>query len=606
MRVRLTHVTVKASGTRALRQSVLDVDAVRIGRGTDNHISIRGLSVPLHHSVLVRRGEQITIDRVDAGTIEVDGREGSGRALRPGNVVRIGDLEIRVVEPGDGEDLAIEVEQVERSVTELDALAKRTHMGVERGLFTRRRLSIAGGLATLGVLLGLPLVSRMIGTRSAQPLKLVRAVEALWVSDPVSGFHWDIARTCIACHAVPFAPVRDQECQACHESTEHHDNARSAPRCATCHPEHRGSVELVAVAETECVRCHAALASATDGPPVLVAADGHRITSFAADHPEFAVYVAGGTRTRLNATPAPTESGHLKFNHARHLAPGLRGPEGIATVQLGCGDCHQGPMAGASGSLHEWTWKRGDGAGDAQREWPTTMSPDAAPAEEPAYFMPVRYDAHCSGCHPNATDPEIGIVPHATPEVIRAFLRGAYTERAIARGEAERDSSRRAAGSTGIRPNAPSDAGSWVNARVRAAEEELFTKPGRRCQRCHALSQSDATPLPTVLPTAMPVRWFPWSRFDHAAHRLLCDPTDQPPEAAASDRCRRSPESCTHCHADARASLCRGSDSLSCPERLLPSRILLPTIETCRVCHHPQGARDQCAECHTYHAARGS
>jgi len=121
VRVRLTHVTVKASGTRALRQSVLDVDAVRIGRGTDNHISIRGLSVPLHHSVLVRRGEQITIDRVDAGTIEVDGREGSGRALRPGNVVRIGDLEIRVVEPGDGEDLAIEVEQVERSVTELDA-----------------------------------------------------------------------------------------------------------------------------------------------------------------------------------------------------------------------------------------------------------------------------------------------------------------------------------------------------------------------------------------------------------------------------------------------------------------------------------------------------
>ena len=107
----------------------------------------------------------------------------------------------------------------------------------------------------------------------------------------------------------------------------------------------------------------------------------------------------------------------------------------------------------------------------------------------------------------------------------------------------------------------------WVTMQVAAAEAVLFREP-KRCQLCHLLQEPPGADLPVVAPTRVPVRWLPQSRFDHGVHRLL---------------------QCTQCHA--------------APTSRETADVLLPRRETCQACHRPGGARDQCAQCHTYHAA---
>jgi hypothetical protein len=98
-----------------------------------------------------------------------------------------------------------------------------------------------------------------------------------------------------------------------------------------------------------------------------------------------------------------------------------------------------------------------------------------------------------------------------------------------------------------------------------AIEPTLFGKQG--CGYCHTLEGDEPSSV-DVVPPAIPARWLPHSRFDHAAHRPLA---------------------CTECHGGATAS-----------EKT--TDVLLPKLDTCGECHKPRaGARAVCVECHRYH-----
>jgi hypothetical protein len=246
------------------------------------------------------------------------------------------------------------------------------------------------------------------------------------------------------------------------------------------------------------------------------------------------------------------------------------------------------------------------------------------PDESRRYMRPPRFERHCGACH--AIEATLGplvekgesfskqvSIPHGyDPKDIRAvvgFLELEREVRAFYEGYARRR---------------PEEAGAkgWVEERMARFERPVMKRvrgemvPDRlggtrdveralvtACVQCHRLSgagyaleagtmtadlvrarheagiddayraafaRNELPALPSLVPTRIPARWLKASVFDHEVHRPL---------------------RCTECHARAR-------------ESEETSDVMLPSIETCKACHKPGGARDRCTECHLYHDER--
>src|SRR5208283_5630806 len=159
----------------------------------------------------------------------------------------------------------------------------------------------------------------------------------IYQAGPLSSAHTLFTSECAACHTGAFGGVQhfwsgsdlhtvsDSNCLSCHDGPIHHEEQTSMPACASCHREHRGRVTLADVADSHCTACHARLQRA-DGQPSRY----QPVSSFAGDHPEFALWREG----------EPKDPGTIRFNHRVHLQEGLRGPRG-EPVQLECTACHQ-------------------------------------------------------------------------------------------------------------------------------------------------------------------------------------------------------------------------------------------------------------------------
>jgi hypothetical protein len=194
----------------------------------------------------------------------------------------------------------------------------------------------------------------------------------------------------------------------------------------------------------------------------------------------------------------------------------------------------------------------------------------------------------------------------------------------------------------------------YVDDRVERAEGFLYPPKGKKCFKCHMLedinekkwgdpdasiidiSQNEKLPYAhnfQVLEVRVPQHWFPFSRFDHAAHFGIpdintkdsswrkCSDIDEElnPElrAAVLGKCGPSlfyqiqpientrmdiqvidaptkqiidgRTKCFFCHKNAQQS--KKTEDL-----------LLPGIELCRTCHvHPGGAQAECKTCHVFH-----
>jgi hypothetical protein len=381
-----------------------------------------------------------------------------------------------------------------------------------------------------------------------------------------------IADRCVQCHADPagtqnvWLAATDGACRSCHRVADHQAAERATPSCTGCHVEHRGSHHLSEVASSACTDCHGDLAAATKGRSLLVGADAQRINGFGDGHPEFAIRVGRAvSATRVRLTERPKDSSRIKFSHAKHLEPNLRGPAGSRDVKLDCGDCHQAPLAAATQQY-----------GKKPPEWSAATAPDFAPAEEAVYFAPIRYETHCAACHPHTFDQRIDAAPHDTPSVVHRFLQGAYASYALDHPDAIAGTPRRRPIAGGAGATSAPTPQEWARDEVATAEQLLFRQACAdgercpRCQQCHVIEEQAGAETPTVAPPAIPLRWLPQARFDHGAHRVVA---------------------CAECHD------VQGSKTAS--------DVLLPHADVCRRCHHSggDGASDRCAECHTYHGA---
>lgn len=398
-------------------------------------------------------------------------------------------------------------------------------------------------------------------------LALVWKREALFSPGPVSPGHSMIGGDCQRCHADSFRRLRaadaqraalaqNHDCLRCHQRTighsaetqtaTHHERFPSDGRaCATCHREHQGR-PLTLVEDGACLGCHADLRGVQRELAVA-----SRIKSFAATgtdgaHPEF----------RLHAEKRP-DPGVLQFNHQRHLREQVVGPEG-RIVSLQCQDCHRPTGLGVS-------WRFGDPRKDRG-----TDAASSLPRGE--YMAPIEYASHCAGCHP-ITPPRRdlrgddavsrGELPHTTPAAIRTYLRGQLA--ALGRPAAT------------------------IDEEIRQTELALYGRPDLGCRRCHQIKQDSLDPavLPVVVRTALPSRFLPRARFNHARHTA----------SALGGYASEGLPDCLLCHGRVVAST-RTSD------------VLIPGIAECLRCHAPQSGRGAslrggvpsgCTLCHSYH-----
>jgi hypothetical protein len=387
----------------------------------------------------------------------------------------------------------------------------------------------------------------------------------VYSSGRMSEAHAVLEAECAACHvrtAGAFsAKASDAACLSCHDGPMHHAAKTSSGECATCHTEHRGRVSLVAAKNQSCAQCHGNL-EASGGATHYAA----HIESFEGGHPEFAALrTLGGIAAR--------DSGTIRLNHAIHMKPIRRAPNG-PDVQLACGDCHRPEAVSAQWAYADAAYTGASTSFSKQDEVLATQLgafPPPKPMSGRELMAPVKFAYACAGCHSLAFDKRFNEgVPHDKPEVVHAFLVKKFSEYIAAHpGELReaRDPKRDLTGrplQAAIRMYTPKE---WIAARINDAEELLWRKT---CKQCHALTMGARQDnLPVVEPARTTVKWMPHAKFDHDAHRGF---------------------SCASCHEKA----------LSSTET---SEMLLPGIATCKTCHAPgpKHAESRCFECHTYH-----
>jgi hypothetical protein len=211
---------------------------------------------------------------------------------------------------------------------------------------------------------------------------------------------------CLACHAGPGhffvggSSLKWEEKATAAQLTTKHFQA-----CASCHREHQGADELREIAGASCVGCHSDLRTASVEAAQLESltfqVGGTVSIQDFASHPEFGVHVlqaeggsvsaeavvksadgvelppAHGARSvleKFRRLGEPEEKwqdrGRLRFNHGLHLREaGVVDSRGETHVlRDNCGRCHEP---------------------DSQRR----------------LMLPIRYENHCSSCHPLVFDP---------------------------------------------------------------------------------------------------------------------------------------------------------------------------------------------------------
>jgi FHA domain len=589
VRVRLRHLTLTRSGKPAVREEHVDVDVLTVGRGTNNHVHIPGLTVPLSHAALYDRTDGVYIEPREARPLTVNGHlVTTSHVLRPGDIVTVGQYEIRVLPPQPDERIALEIEQVQREPPETEALLRRTRVGVERGAFTRRKLSWAALAAVLLLGLAYPLTASRRGQVPGEAL-----AKLSWATGPVSRVHSFKAADCAACHAVPFAPVRDQECQACHATTgSHTPPGRPEPpllastACAACHPEHRGDHRLIATDDRGCTGCHADIKRQVADTKLS------DVSRFAADarHPEFTLVapIAAGSTTceRMMITPATAAGttlprqeplilrGGLRFAHALHLQPNLRNK-----------------------------WAEGRASGVRQLHCPDCHVPDAGGA----LMRPIRFAEHCQSCHDLAfadASPDHQVRHPAQPPAVEEDIFQLYAAHALQgdRTTAGDQPTRRRPGSVLTEPERL-DALAWARKESGYARDDLLgkfgidAKSGNRgaCAVCHSLTADGSSVVPVRLAGA-PGRCWPGeagrvSRIGSGGGRDADADSRWMQLATFSHEVHRSTR-CDHCH--------RVEDAATSPTGMLPGR------SACIGCHRhgPWGsaaALDACVQCHAMH-----
>ena len=566
--MQLTVRYIQSKGaTREINEVVFNGDRATIGRGTDQTIQVQDRRVPLAHSTLILSENKLELKAEKGQSFTLNNQSSRQKELVSGDLVDILGHELRVLPSKGGLDFLIEIEI---KVSDVEPLRNRFTTRLKQLSFPVRALSWGMFWVILSVGVLIPSVGFFVGMDVLRDSPLPD--DRQWLTGELHASHALVSNECDACHVMPFEPVRDQECLACHENVTQHfdagllgfqDNAHANGECRDCHRDHNGPGGIVRYDQKLCADCHSELAEIG-----LESSELGNATDFLENHPSFKVSVLEMSPdqtwdvSRLDlSSPNLTESSNLKFPHDVHVSE-----EGIesfdSVVVLTCDNCHVAEKGGLR-------------------------------------MTPVTMEKHCADCHQLTFDPEAPgrVVPHGSPSDLLQQLEGYYayeffqgndqnlatTSKANAYNT-ERLSEQREVRRPGRRRdrqviNAPMFAQTASNAmtlqakesidqRVNEAAENLFER--QTCTICHEISSQEGDVPWRVLPVKLTDDWMPMAEFSHDSHLSM---------------------DCVGCH-EAKTS----ADATD---------VLMPDIENCQGCHGGEHSEDllqsTCISCHKFH-----
>lgn len=595
--MRLSLVTLKRrpdSEDVSRRETLLDGESLRVGRGSDMDVNLPDVNVAYHHATLTAGAGGPVLTGVGGSLIESGGKMVEAVQLRPGESCRIGAYEIGCEAPGAHADAAITLKREEATVR-----AYRTPQRIVETLPSRRRLSWIAALAVLILFVAWPLsvillreappaggvvVNAMVapekaadragsvetlvalGTSLAEgtpPPKspLFTPMESAWLSGPMSNVHAGLAENCSACHLRPFEMTTNGACLACHaETANHFDVAKHAAaadepalaRCAACHKEHVGGEHPIEEASSVCTDCHADLKSVASTTTL------YDVSDFALQHPQFRPTLVTGVGTAVDGALLPTvarapldpqyplsEQSGLKFPHDVHLnKEGVRGLGRVADKkwEMNCETCHQ-------------------------------------PQADGALMRPIEMERDCGYCHELVFQPDnldvLRELPHAKPVEVQEIVHDYYFARVLEGGltvTGAPDSARRRPGEA-MTLAARAEGLDWASDQAELELKRIMEVS--LCGDCHvaaASAEPDARgrTVWTVQGALLQRHWMPKSYFNHEPHFAM---------------------DCVSCH--------KATTSKSSTD------VLMPPIENCRDCHKGEtagaSASSECLACHNFH-----
>jgi hypothetical protein len=543
MRVRLILIQTR-SGIKARQEAVHDGDVLTIGRHSGSDVYLPELSIALNHSKIEIVGNRVRLDLVEGAHFIVNDRlKTTSQTLQPGTTVRIGHHQLRVVRSVAGDDLSLEIEQIESRGHAAEELEKRTKLGILGGFWNPRRLSWAAGVTVLALLLVVPLIQ----SRSPVDLRTGSFLTRSWNPGPIAPAHQYFADDCATCHVDAFQAVPDQTCLGCHEGIAAHSSDGNEVldewRCASCHLEHNEDRQLAALPDATCQNCHSDLSSVFAATGLLDVGD------FGADHPQFRPSMVidedSGLRERVppGIEVAPIRSG-MPFAHQSHLEGPIKDVLDRDVV-LECADCHR-----------------------------------TGPAETD--ILPISFQTDCQRCHSLAFDAghEDQEAPHVDVTALSTSVFQFYSALALEGHPLDAEAPSAAGRRPGREISEEERLGllALVRERSDAALDSLLGSEGV-CLECHTLRTiGETTEVEPVNLTPAPegIDWMPAAAMSHASHA--------------------STVACEHCHSGVRE-----ADASS--PLLLPQVELCRDCHTGDT-PRPQRVTSPCILCHAFHQPR--
>lgn len=582
--MRLSLITVKRrpdGDDVSRRATMIEGDALRVGRAASSDIHLPDVEVAYHHATLTRTAEGLILTGVGGETLMTDGGPMEAIVMSPGVSCRIGAYQLTAEEPGDGADHALAVQKIDQpAAASAGSMMSQT---VAEALPSRRLMSWTLAIAVLAVFLMWPLASWMSRDippadavvvhdvtaetqLTAGPPQQFNPVEAAWMTGPLSKAHASLSENCSACHQRAFEQVASNTCLSCHATLPQHAAVESHPaltlenaQCSDCHKEHEGGEAPKITAQAFCTECHQNIQAVSANSKLQTT-----IVDFGAQHPQFRPTLitavmrsddgqleAQTLREYFKDGEALREPSNLKFPHDKHIGAVRRniGLEGSEKITLECASCH-------------------------------------VPEEDGRGMVKIEQEKNCAQCHSLkirvTPTSEAVLLPHAKPVKVAEIVRGLFDE-ARDGGELRSvglaTSGRRRPGEAILEEKSEA-AADWAEGRAEETLNNIFEVSG--CSGCHYTSTAAETDnqgrkLWDVKPALLQYEWMPKAEFSHKAHEK---------------------QDCASCHA---AETSKASTD-----------VLMPTIAVCRDCHRGAAAGGPlkpkaveapsgCMTCHEYH-----
>ena len=103
----MTEIRLRPTGKKVRLDRDVDVESLFIGRGPDNDLSLKGLTISLHQATLRMADGRLYVEAAPGQEVNVNGLVTTGERIGPGDILKIGAWEVRIALPEADADVDV-------------------------------------------------------------------------------------------------------------------------------------------------------------------------------------------------------------------------------------------------------------------------------------------------------------------------------------------------------------------------------------------------------------------------------------------------------------------------------------------------------------------